>query len=94
MLALDVFEHETDEEISRDVKKIDPNVMVVRIPNSTDGGKTFHLEVSQRDPTHINCKTKQQWVDFLENLGYFSMRLNLYSIYDSDGVTCLLLIKK
>jgi cyclopropane fatty-acyl-phospholipid synthase-like methyltransferase len=95
MIALDVFEHMTDEQI-RDLfnkARIKPKSLIVRIPSSTDGGKTFHLEVSRADPTHINCKTKEQWIEFFREFGYQTfLRLNLYTIYDTPGVTSLLIL--
>lgn len=91
MVSLDVFEHMTDIDITGVLKKVHPKALVVRIPSSTDGGKTFHLEVSRQDPTHINCKTKEQWIEFLKQFGYHTfLRLNLFTIYDTPGVTCLL----
>jgi SAM-dependent methyltransferase len=95
LVALDVLEHMTDADCERAVASVDARVAVVRVPCSTDGGRTFHLEVSRRDPTHINCKTKQQWVDRLRELGYATvLPLNLYTIYDTDGVACMLAVRE
>jgi SAM-dependent methyltransferase len=91
LTALDVFEHMEDAEIKRVLKVLTPSCLILRIPTSVDGGKTFALEVSRQDPTHINCKTKDQWIQFLQKLGYETcLKLNLYTIYDTPGVTCLL----
>lgn len=93
MFALDVFEHMKDEEIEKAIIRLSRPNLVVRIPSSVDG-KTFHLEVSKRDPTHINCKTKKDWEKFFLNLGYKTIiRLDLFSIYDSRGVSCFLVLK-
>lgn len=95
MIALDVFEHMTDEQIVTlfNQARVKPKALIVRIPTSTDGGKTFHLEVSRADPTHINCKTKEQWIEFFRGFGYQTfLRLNLYTVYDTPGVTCLLIL--
>lgn len=93
MTALDVFEHMTDEDIVKVIDKTKPKALVVRIPTSTDGGQTFALEVSRADPTHINCKTKDQWIEFFGKFGYHTfLRLNLYTVYDTPGVTCLLIL--
>lgn len=93
MFAMDVFEHMSDEQIDTAISHLNPKAMVVRIPSSTDGGQTFHLEVSRADPTHINCKTKEQWIQFFRNLGYKTfLRLNLFTVYDTPGVTCLLIL--
>lgn len=93
MTALDVFEHMTDEDITKVIEVTKPKTLVVRIPSSIDGGKTFALEVSRQDPTHINCKTKDQWIEFFRKFGYNTfLRLNLYTVYDTPGVTCLLIL--
>jgi 2-polyprenyl-3-methyl-5-hydroxy-6-metoxy-1,4-benzoquinol methylase len=91
LTALDVFEHMEDDEIRRVLKVLSPKCMILRIPTSVDGGKTFALEVSRQDPTHINCKTKEQWIEFFRKEGFGTfLRLNLFTIYDTPGVTCLL----
>jgi len=93
MTALDVFEHMTDGQISEVITTLNPKCMVVRIPSSVDGGKTFALEISRQDPTHINCKTKEQWIEFFRGFGYKTfLRLNLFTVYDTPGVTCLLIL--
>lgn len=93
LIAMDVFEHMTDQEIKCAVGMAKARGLLVRIPSSTDGGKTFHLEVSRADPTHINCKTKDQWIEFFKGLGYQTfLKLNLYTVYDTPGVTCLLIL--
>lgn len=91
MTVLDVFEHMEDGEIKRVIELFRPKCLIVRIPTSVDGGKTFALEVSRQDPTHINCKTKEQWIEFLRSVGYGTcLRLNMYTIYDTPGVSCFL----
>lgn len=93
MVALDVFEHMTDGDIIQVVSEAQPEAMVLRIPSSVDGGKTFALEVSRADQTHINCKTKDQWEAFFNTLGYSTcLRLNLFTIYDTPGVSCWLVL--
>lgn len=93
LLSLDVFEHMTDKEVSNVILETSPKAMLVRIPSSTDGGKTFHLEVSRQDPTHINCKTKEQWIEFFRQFKYQTfLKLNLYTVYDTPGVSCLLIL--
>jgi 2-polyprenyl-3-methyl-5-hydroxy-6-metoxy-1,4-benzoquinol methylase len=89
LISLDVFEHMTDEEIVLTLKNFKSKYIIFRIPCSTDGGKTFHLEISRRDVSHINCKTKKQWVDFFKKEGFAEfIPLDLYTIYDSSGVMC------
>lgn len=92
--ALDVFEHMTDEQIHDMSTHFSSSALVVRIPCSIDG-KTFHLDVSKRDPTHINCKTKKQWQQLLNYSGGYQrfLDLNLLMIYDSPGVMCTLCLR-
>jgi 2-polyprenyl-3-methyl-5-hydroxy-6-metoxy-1,4-benzoquinol methylase len=93
LIAMDVFEHMTDQEIAKVLTKTNPRALLVRIPSSTDGGKTFALEVSRQDPTHINCKTKEQWIEFFKEFEYKTfLRLNLFTVYDTPGVSCLLIL--
>lgn len=93
MVSLDVFEHMTDQEVYNLLFFAKPKALLVRIPTSTDGGKSFHLEVSRADPTHINCKTKEQWIELFKSFGYQTfLRLNLFTVYDTPGVSCLLIL--
>jgi hypothetical protein len=93
LLSLDVFEHMCDADVARVIETLKPKSMIVRIPSSVDGGKTFGLEVSRADPTHINCKTKEQWIEFFTSFGYHTfLKLNLYTVYDTPSVTCLLIL--
>jgi len=86
VFALDVLEHMTDAQIITMFCNVHAPIIIGRIPVSVDG-ETFHLDVSRRDKSHINCKTKDQWAQLLSSIGYTNiLRLNLYSIYDSDGV--------
>jgi hypothetical protein len=90
---MDVFEHMTDLQVGTVLRTSKAKAVLARIPSSTDGGKTFHLEVSRADPTHINCKTKEQWIEFFKSFGYQTfLKLNLYCVYDTPGVTCLLIL--
>jgi cyclopropane fatty-acyl-phospholipid synthase-like methyltransferase len=93
--CLDVFEHMQDHEIRKVLKEIETNVLIVRIPCSTDGGQSFHLDVSRRDPTHINCKSKAGWIELIGQSGGFEsmFNLNLLTIYDSPGVFCAMFVK-
>lgn len=92
MLALDVFEHMLDDEIKPVMWDVGFPPLIVRIPVSTDG-KNFHLKVSRRDVTHINCKTKLEWMDFFKDMGYSTfLALNLISIFDSPGVMATLIL--
>ena len=85
---LDVLEHMSDEDIIDVLSRVSVGKMIVRIPCSVDG-KTFLLPQSKRDKTHINCRTKDGWIEFLDSLGYeLVFCVNLKQIYDSDGVFC------
>lgn len=93
MFAFDVFEHMLDDDIKLALTTFNPLWILIRIPCSVDG-INFHLEISKRDPTHINCKIKQKWLDFFNKNGYFPIeKLDLYTIYDTDGVMCYVLKK-
>ncbi len=93
IICLDVLEHMRDEEIYQTFKEYQSNIMLARIPCSTDG-KRFVLDVSNRDKTHINMKTKVGWVKLLNRLGYTTiLPLNLMTIYDTPGVMCALCLK-
>jgi len=92
--CLDVVEHMYDDEIDNFLSKLDTKVMVVRIPVSTDGGESFHLSVSRRDPTHINCKTKEQWKNLFKQYGFDNfLDISLSQIYNTTGVWCTLCLK-
>jgi cyclopropane fatty-acyl-phospholipid synthase-like methyltransferase len=89
MIALDVLEHMRDEQIAEALDLFRSPYLLVRIPVSTDGGKTFHLKISQNDPSHVNCLTKEGWYSLLRHLGFpFVSTLGLYTIYDTPGVLC------
>lgn len=96
MYALDVFEHMKDKEIINIFNKLHPKLLIVRIPCGEGIVKDFHLEVSRRDKTHINCKSREQWIKFLINKCGFSgcLKLNLNTIYDNPGVFCGLFIRE
>lgn len=89
--ALDVFEHMFDDEVTEVLKELVTELLIVRIPVKSHPQATdFHLEVSRRDKSHVNCKTKGQWIDFIENFGYtFKNTLDYEGvIYDAPGCFC------
>ncbi len=93
-IALDVFEHMTDKEVINALNHINTKALVVRIPVAENGKKDFHLEVSRRDPTHINCEKREGWIQLFKLLGYSNyLMLDLFSIYDAPGVFCALFLK-
>lgn len=94
LICLDVLEHMEDVKIHDLFEKVKPKILIGRIPvklNKEDD--KFYLEVSNKDSTHINCKTKEEWNDILNCYFKNILRLNLYSIYDSDGVYSFVAIK-
>lgn len=93
--ALDVLEHMTDYEVNNFFEFINSPIIVYRIPVSNNGGYSFVLDISNNDITHINCKEKEEWIDIFEKNGYhFNIKLNLTSIYESEGVMCGIIFKK
>ncbi|GAB0174588.1 MAG: hypothetical protein HHAS10_04670 [Candidatus Altimarinota bacterium] len=88
VISLDVFEHMTDEEI-RAALKNKPKNLIVRIPvKQFEDDTAFFLDCSNKDVTHINCKTHDGWIVFFERLGYRFDRDFGESglIYSSNGV--------
>ena len=91
IVALDVLEHMTDAQIEEALGLFRSPHLLVRIPVSTDGGKTFNLKISQNDPSHVNCKTKDGWYSLLRRTGFpFVSTIGLFTIYDTPGVLCAL----
>lgn len=95
---LDVLEHMTDIEINNLFDCLSGDVLLIRIPVASDQTimeNKFHLDISNLDKTHINCKTKKSWEAFFNKLGYSLLfKLNLSSIYDSEGVFCAIFKKQ
>ena len=90
LLMLDVLEHMPEYEIVNVLKLAREGckgVVVVRIPVSAEDGEPFVLPVSNNDPTHISCHTKQWW-----NTRFYDAHFSLSgfvesnAIYDSPGV--------
>lgn len=92
LISLDVFEHMSNEDINIALEVSNPAVMIVRIPISIDGNE-FALEVSRRDKTHINCKTKIQWLKFFKDFDFY-LPIDIATIYDTDGVMSFIFFKK
>ncbi len=86
---LDVLEHMFDPKASKILSDFNTQYLIVRIPVKLKDENDFHLEVSRKDKSHVNCKTKGEWIDFIESQNYqFISSLNLPSIYDSPGCFC------
>ena len=58
------------------MNEINSNIILVRIPCSLEGQKDFYLEISRADKTHINCKSKNQWIDFFKKIGFKNVTCN------------------
>lgn len=87
--ALDVFEHMFDEDVNLVLNLLNTEFLIVRIPVKLDGENDFHLEVSRRDPSHVNCKTKKEWVELIQSFGFkFLTEIKTENIYDTPGVFC------
>ena len=92
--CLDVMEHMSDNCIDKWLNDFQTRAMLIRIPVASSLGANFHLPISRKDPTHINCKTKNEWKNLLFKYGFNTfLHLNLYTIYDTDGVFCCLCLK-
>jgi SAM-dependent methyltransferase len=93
-IFLDVLEHMTDDQITSLFQKIKLDKVLVRIPCSVESDPdNFYLEISRKDKTHINCKPASSWIKVFENLGYANhFRINMATIYDSDGCFCCLFV--
>jgi hypothetical protein len=83
---LDVLEHMKVDEIHSLFDRLVTNVIVFRIPVCKNEGEDYVLECSRRDPTHNIRWTKEQWKTFFEQRGYNVHKLNLHTIYNSEGV--------
>ena len=94
-LVLDVFEHMFDKEIVHVLGKLVTDLLVVRLPCKLEGESDFHLEVSRKDPSHVNCRTEREWRAFFKRNGYeFLDYITTKTIYNSDGCFCATFKKK
>jgi hypothetical protein len=89
-IFLDVLEHMDDQQIIQMFQNIKFSKILVRIPVSDQSNPhQFYLDISRKDPTHINCKTDEAWIQYLRNFGFkYHLRLNFNTIYDSKGCFC------
>ena len=92
--CLDVIEHMTDLEIDKWLSDFNTRALIIRVPVANTRGEDYHLKVSRQDPTHVNCKTKEEWKILLKEYGFVNfLNLNLLTIYDTKGVWCTLCLK-
>ena len=90
VLCLDVLEHIPEYEINFILSILNLNKkgkVVMRVPVSLKEGEPYVLECSRKDKTHIQCHTKQWWINKFNEHGFSLIEeLDLTTIYSSDGV--------
>lgn len=94
LIMLDVLEHmpEYEIEIVLGIARIGSKGKVaVRVPVCASAGERFVLPVSNNDPTHITCHTKEWWHDTFAKHGFTLWRwFSAQTIYDSEGVLAVI----
>lgn len=90
LIMLDVLEHMPEYEVKSVLKlarKGKPRLFAIRIPVCSMEGEAFVLPVSNNDPTHICCHSKEWWHKRFQK-ARFSLQnyFSLPTIYDSCGV--------
>jgi hypothetical protein len=89
MIALDVFEHMPVEAVVDALKKINPQMLAVRIPVTEIDYGPFVFKESRKDPTHITALTRDTWRTIFICLGYREyMKIQKDAIRNSEGVYC------
>ena len=84
----------TDLEIDKWLSNFNTRALIIRGPVANTTGGDYHLKVSRQDPTHVNCKTKEEWKTLLKGYGFINfLNLNLLTIYDTKGVWCTICLK-
>jgi SAM-dependent methyltransferase len=88
VIMLDVLEHVPNiSEIKHYLKITNSKNLIIRIPVSIIEGEPYFLEVSRNDATHVQCHTKEWWVELFKQYDFkITKRFNTKSIYDSEGV--------
>lgn len=86
VFALDVFEHMPLDDLNAFFEQIKTDSVVFKVPVCKNSGEDYVLQVSRNDPTHVIRWTKNEWKSFFTEHGYFTLDLNLYTIYNSEGV--------
>jgi len=89
-IVLDVFEHMFDDQIDYVLSNLSAKRILVRIPYRLENETDFYLEVSRKDPSHVNCKTKEKWIEKIESFGYYYVAdpIATKTIYNSTGCFC------
>jgi hypothetical protein len=88
IFLLDVLEHiPSITEIEKYLKIAQTKRIVVRIPVSIKQGEPYFLDVSRNDSTHVQCHTKEFWINLFEKYDFIlEKKLHTKAIYDSNGV--------
>ena len=86
LLCLDVLEHIGTVELNRILDIIRCDKFVVRVPVSATEGGPYVLPVSRNDKTHIQCHTKDWWLNLLSRWATLETFLSGRTIYGSPGV--------
>ena len=61
--------------------------IVVRIPVSKIEGENFVLMISRNDITHVQCHTKEWWINLFKQHNFILIKkFNTLTIHDSEGV--------
>lgn len=86
IICLDVLEHIGNEELDRIIRIMNGKKVIVRVPVCNVEGEPFCFAVSRNDKTHVQCHTKNWWINKLSSKYYINQYIELENIYDSDGV--------
>lgn len=92
VLFLDVLEHIPVHDVNEILRLASGGLegfVIARIPVSLEEGKCFALDVSNNDPTHINCHCRDWWLNKFNDHGYIMQNdIVRKAIYTSAGVLC------
>jgi SAM-dependent methyltransferase len=90
IICLDVFEHLTDKELDVTLslfKSLHCREVICRMPICNKSGEDYVLQVSRQDKTHIQRKTKEEWIALFKSKGFNNItKINGKQIYDGEGV--------
>lgn len=89
ILFLDVLEHVPSVgEIKKYLNLVKAGTrIVVRVPVSEVEGEPYVLQVSSNDSTHVQCHSKEWWINLLAECGFISGSSFIgRAIYESKGV--------
>lgn len=85
--CLDVLEHMEFQEVCGLFKDLQARFLLVRIPVAHKNHAPMVLPMSRNDETHITRLTKETWEELFRGFGFAPLfRLNLFTIWDSEGV--------